>query len=1008
MRMMNELKHLFLYSANKKVYVPIDTNNKRKNSAILLLTPSLEISNSLMTLPYLYNPDLFTSFYVDRNVSAYVNNVGIENIEFDEKEENAISEAMVLYSMANTKFKIDENTSTMDLKYIRDVYYKDTVKYYSNLIGIMKVPDRINVVVYPTLHNLEAATNCNNTLAPYFHFDGETIHVLSNMVYDGYTMCGTYNNYLLSALLYALIKCFNKKIPDPIALAIAYSQSGTIDFIENERNDIDGTPIIELAAAIKNNIEKSGYSFLRNYIRSGDPSYIIKVAAYNTMNGIRKLFREETLSYTDRQRLLPSDFGIPNKRMYPIHNEAHVRAAIKMFNHCDPADEKELAEAIVKRMKRFGITDVNVGDDNRFKKYYDKAFGKKKAIHEGYLSLNACNGFKADYLSADNQHEEFKDKLIGVEFGDGFAGEVFTKDGELVAYYNSKKDDNKDVWITALKCMPGYEDAYSFLIGRAMDYQNASYVAVDKNNEEEYKRFKKFGFEEFNRDKDNILMSIKESEELDPNWLCVQSVCSHLSNDELGKITFEDQYYDSKFVIKRIIGQVGKKTPDGSTVTEPAGFLDVYQFPSNPSIAQIVIAVDDRYRGIGVANSMVNALISSKLEDTHNFAMYYWTAHKDNIASQRLAIKNGFIDTGRVDKYDRKIFIKKVGDDTNKPELTKSDLNSYEDAIVTENASFFFEADSNKAYSQKLRRYLYSERIKNNKSVLLIYDKIKAMNPDIRRTYIKLDMYKKYNLFVDLSYYHALFLKNNVYKMDKAVNLYFDFLNRLIGNREITSEYSKTTIFIPVDNGVWDVAPDSDIFDFRKNLNPISTIVRLLRMNPSVLKREWGNKDIIFMGSRGYFKVDFNKFELKNLARFKTNIRKLMSTTEPVIDDYEVDNTSDDSNTDAVSTVRNADTSKAIAAKIIDRIEKKTNIAIDNVSALGVKDPSIALDTSEHVGPHLTITKNNGFSTPVNKNDNIVIISLDPDGPDGFHDMTRTSMYTSTKRKINTYCMPNE
>ena len=201
MRMMSELKHLFLYSANKKVYVPIDTNNKRKNSAILLLTPSLEISNSLMTLPYLYNPDLFTSFYVDRNVSAYVNNVGIENIEFDEKEENAISEAMMLYSMANTKFKIDENTSTMDLKYIRDVYYKDTVKYYSNLIGIMKVPDRINVVVYPTLHNLEAATNCNNTLAPYFHFDGETIHVLSNMVYDGYTMCGTYNNYLLSKLL---------------------------------------------------------------------------------------------------------------------------------------------------------------------------------------------------------------------------------------------------------------------------------------------------------------------------------------------------------------------------------------------------------------------------------------------------------------------------------------------------------------------------------------------------------------------------------------------------------------------------------------------------------------------------------------------------------------------------------------------------------------------------------------------------------------------------------------
>ena len=35
MQMMNELKPLFLYSAKRKVYVPIDEKDKRRNSAIL-------------------------------------------------------------------------------------------------------------------------------------------------------------------------------------------------------------------------------------------------------------------------------------------------------------------------------------------------------------------------------------------------------------------------------------------------------------------------------------------------------------------------------------------------------------------------------------------------------------------------------------------------------------------------------------------------------------------------------------------------------------------------------------------------------------------------------------------------------------------------------------------------------------------------------------------------------------------------------------------------------------
>ena len=106
------------------------------------------------------------------------------------------------------------------------------------------------------------------------------------------------------------------------------------------------------------------------------------------------------------------------------------------------------------------------------------------------------------------------------------------------------------------------------------------------------------------------------------------------------------------------------------------------------------------------------------------------------------------------------------------------------EAVVTENAFVTSDmaliSEANDSDSQKLRQYLYQERLKNNKETIILYDKIKQMNPDIKRAYIKLEMYKKQNLFVDLSYYHGLFLKNNTYRMDKAVNFYFDFLNDIL------------------------------------------------------------------------------------------------------------------------------------------------------------------------------------------------------------------------------------
>ena len=256
-------------------------------------------------------------------------------------------------------------------------------------------------------------------------------------------------------------------------------------------------------------------------------------------------------------------------------------------------------------------------------------------------------------------------------------------------------------------------------------------------------------------------------------------------------------------------------------------------------------------------------------------------------------------------------------------------------------------------------------------------------------------MYKRLNIFVDLSYYHSLFLKNNKFKLDRAVNFYFDFINRLINNKEIDEEYSKNTIFIPIDPGVWPVAINSDIWDFRKNLNPISIIFRLVRINPAVLKKAFGNRSVIFVGSRGYFTIDFNKFELKNLSRVKTNLRKLMSEDEPIVDDFETDDLGEDAEnaSDPIEKSKPKDSSKAIAVKVIDQIEKDTSIKVDDISAI---------DSVQNKANDLSHLKINKDSISTSSEGDSIIIIIDPDGPNGYNDISKN---ISPGTKIDTYCI---
>lgn len=74
-----------------------------------------------------------------------------------------------------------------------------------------------------------------------------------------------------------------------------------------------------------------------------------------------------------RNYLVHSDdmkYGLPDKKKYPMPDRDHVMSAIRFFNYVSPSDEKELARNILKRIREYGIKDINVGENNRFSKYY--------------------------------------------------------------------------------------------------------------------------------------------------------------------------------------------------------------------------------------------------------------------------------------------------------------------------------------------------------------------------------------------------------------------------------------------------------------------------------------------------------------------------------------------------------------------------------------------------------------------------------------------------------------
>ena len=235
-------------------------------------------------------------------------------------------------------------------------------------------------------------------------------------------------------------------------------------------------------------------------------------------------------------------------------------------------------------------------------------------------------------------------------------------------------------------------------------------------------------------------------------------------------------------------------------------------------------------------------------------------------------------------------------------------------------------------YNNQIRNILFSDRIRKDKQLLGIYSTVKAANPQITKTFVNINRYKGFNIYSDMSLYNMIFFKNSTYTGEKGIRIYTELLRRFI-NKGVYDQagYTRKTIFIPVLEWCPDI--ESKPWLFKKSINPISVIYRLMETDPGSLRDVFGDYDVVFCGKNNYFKINFSNGHDNMKLKFLELIKKLIKFGQTgEIEPDPLDEPTGDS-------------PKAIAYDIADKIQQTQNISLTKMQFVGTPLKKSPYDT---------------------------------------------------------------
>lgn len=429
---LEEMKDNMLYK--RPFLLPFNDKDKRKGSAIFLLTTSEESSNALMNNPITINRKTFESYYTERNLSYILTgveesgNMVLEDTkveDFDSLNAYFLRDEKMMYTIQRNEYystikeaiKAKGNNGkdsefwvqTYDVKSgnltpinLGKISVQDFSNYHYNWLekedivydpnGCIKplIVDRDDELEDSIIYNepIEATLNgvyddngvwnslitigdCNyrercealvfydNKLFIYINKDGKSYRIPGGGTETSCSIeeqvrneCKEEARLILKNVKYTktYIKKFGKRFDNKPKLPFEYHGSINHLYIAEYNGNYSGyirnVDRDDSMYAFGNfyNIEDI-YDMLNEYHKAAVDIYLA--------NKEISSFKEAKLSTKDRNALPDEAFGIPKLRMYPLNDEAHVKSAIRFFNHCDEKHKKELASNIRKAIKKF-------------------------------------------------------------------------------------------------------------------------------------------------------------------------------------------------------------------------------------------------------------------------------------------------------------------------------------------------------------------------------------------------------------------------------------------------------------------------------------------------------------------------------------------------------------------------------------------------------------------------------------------------------------------------------